>query len=99
MSTMNRIAIAFDEEREELILRLAEVAGILRSVKRTQKPAPVVCISQCRPKHWTRFGWQLWCTRCGTPAVAADVWHRRIVEALRSNAAASMSKAPDQQAA
>ena len=84
MSTLNRIAVACDEERETLIIRLAEMAGILRSTTRKGQPAPIVCLHDCAPRCWVRFGWQLWCTDCGTPVTDAATWHRWLTEALRT---------------
>jgi hypothetical protein len=86
MSTMNRVALAFDEEREELIIRLAEMAGILRAARREGAAVPVVCLLDCSARHWTAWGRGTVCCNCGTPAVAADTWHRWLTEALRTAA-------------
>jgi hypothetical protein len=61
---MNRLALAFDEEREELIIRLAEMAGILRRARRAGAAVPVVCLLDCDAHHWTAWGRGTVCCNC-----------------------------------
>jgi hypothetical protein len=39
-------------EREELIIRLAEMAGIVRDAVRAGAAVPVVCLLDCDPRCW-----------------------------------------------
>jgi hypothetical protein len=86
MSAMSDLHTLTDE-REELVICLAEMAGILRDVRATSAAEPVLCLLDCSSRHWIRWGRQDRCTNCGTPALPASTWHRLLVEALRASAA------------
>ncbi len=72
---------AFD--REELIIRLAEMAGIVRSAHAHGAAVPVVCLLDCDPHHWAVWGHSEVCCNCGTRPAGADIWHAALVTALR----------------
>jgi hypothetical protein len=81
---MNRIAVAFDEERETLIIWLAEMADLLRAARRAGAAVPVVCLLDCSARHHTAWGRGMVCCNCGTPVTDAATWHRWLTEALRT---------------
>lgn len=83
MGAMNAVSLVVSDEREELIIRLAEMAGILRSARSQGAAVPMVCLLDCTARHWIRWGDADRCTNCGTPALSAEVWHRLLVGALR----------------
>lgn len=70
-------------DREELIIRLAEMAGIVRDAVRAGATVPVVCLLDCDPRCWVVWGPREVCTNCGTRPMSADVWHQALVRALR----------------
>jgi len=80
MATLSTLATF---EYEELIIRLSEMAGVLRSARRAGAAIPVVCLLDCDPHHWTPWGRSDICTNCGTRPLAADVWHAALVTLLR----------------
>jgi hypothetical protein len=80
---MNRSAVACDEEREELIVRLAEMAGLLRAARRAGAAVPVVCLLDCSARHHTAWGRGVVCCNCGSPVTDAATWHRWLTDALR----------------
>jgi hypothetical protein len=98
MATMKQL-FELTEERETLIIRIADMASILRSVRVNGAAIPVVCLVDCTARHWIRWGEDDRCTNCGTPALSADIWHRMLTEALRAHAALSAAQLPLRRAA
>ena len=94
-----KMLVDLADEREELIIRLAELAGILRTARRAGVAVPVVCLLDCDARHWIRWGNSDRCTNCGTPVLPADVWHRLLVGPLRSHAGLSPVPSPRRRAA
>ncbi len=70
-------------DREELIIRLAEMADILRAAHAHDAAVPVVCLLDCDPRCWVAWGRSDICTNCGTRPAGADTWHAALVVALR----------------
>lgn len=82
MSRTSDIAALIDH-REELIIRLAEMAGILREARLHHAAEPLLCLYDCDAHHWTPWGPGDVCCNCGTRPLAASHWHRLLVAALR----------------
>jgi hypothetical protein len=82
------------EERETLLIRLAEMAAILRGARAAGAAVPVVCLLDCTARHWIRSETLDRCTSCGTPVLSADQWHRMVVGALRASVATPVVPAP-----
>jgi hypothetical protein len=80
------------EERETLIIRLAEMAAILRGARASGAAVPVVCLLDCTARHWIRWGEHDRCSNCGTPVLSADHWHSLLVWVLRETAARTAEK-------
>ena len=80
MAMMNALATY---EYEELIVRLVEMAGALRDARRAGAAIPVLCLLDCDPRQWVRWGHAERCANCGTPPLAADVWHAALTRLLR----------------
>ena len=72
---------------EELVIRCAEMAGILRDARRAGAAIPVLCLLDCDPHHWTLWGRADVCTNCGTRPLPADVWHAALTTLLRKGMA------------
>jgi hypothetical protein len=77
--------LSLTEERETLILRLAEMAAVVRGARGELMPElmPELCLLDCDPEHWTAWGPRDVCCNCGAPVLPADTWHRLLTEALR----------------
>src|SRR4051794_11482207 len=84
--------------REDLICRVAETAGILHDARAAGAAVPVVCLLDCDPRNWIRWGTLDRCTNRGTPALSADTWHRLLVGALRASVATPTAQ-PERRAA
>jgi hypothetical protein len=70
------------DSREDIIIRLAEMAGALRSARAADVAVPVLCLLDCEPHHWTAWGAADICTNCGTRPLPAAAWHRLLTAAL-----------------
>lgn len=82
MATMKTLSGLFDDH-EEIIIRLAEMAGTLRGVKVEGAAMPLLCLLDCSSQHWITWGPSERCANCGTPVLTAETWHRLLVGALR----------------
>ncbi|HLZ71450.1 MAG TPA: hypothetical protein VKV26_16230 [Dehalococcoidia bacterium] len=85
MATLSTLATY---DFEELVIRCAEMAGVLRAARRAGAAVPVLCLLDCDPRHWTAWGRSEVCTNCGTRPLGADVWHAALVHLLRETTAA-----------
>jgi len=83
MGRLNDLATLTDS-REETIIRLAEMAGVVRTARAAGAAMPVLCLLDCDPHHWTAWGSADICTNCGTRPLVADQWHTLLVAALRA---------------
>ncbi|HLZ73348.1 MAG TPA: hypothetical protein VKV26_25870 [Dehalococcoidia bacterium] len=80
MATMSTLAT---DDFEELVIRCAEMAGILRDARHAGAAVPVLCLLDCDPRHWTAWGRAEVCANCGTRPLPADVWHAALTTLLR----------------
>jgi len=84
MAAMNTLATC---DREELIIRCAEMAGVLRDARHAGAAEPLLCLLDCDPRHWITWGRNTVCTNCGTAALPASQWHAALVTLLREGMA------------
>lgn len=83
MSAMKTI-FELTDDPEELVIRLAEMAGLLRGVRAAGAAEPVLCLLDCDPHHHAAFGPNDFCTNCATLVLPAGQWHRLLTLALRA---------------
>jgi hypothetical protein len=68
---------------EELVIRSAEIAGILRDARRAGAAEPVLCLLDCSSRHWITWGPREICANCGTRPLPASTWHSALTTLLR----------------
>jgi hypothetical protein len=70
------------EDREELIIRLADMVDTIRTAVEAGAAMPVRCLLDCEPRHWTPWGRSDICGNYGTRPLPADRWHHLLVATL-----------------
>src|SRR5437868_2728123 len=82
MSAMKTI-FELTDDPEELVIRLAEMAGIMRDVAAAGAAEPVLCLLDCDPHHFVSFGPNTACSNCATRVLPASQWHALLTIGLR----------------
>ncbi len=73
------------EDREELIIRLADMADTVRTATAVGAAMPVRHLLDCDAHHWQPWGRSEMCCTCGTRPLSADHRHRLLTAALRAS--------------